>query len=182
MRIEPKETILHDGRACVLRSPQPQDAAEMLDFLKKVSGETYFMIRCPDEVSMTMEEEEQFLERQISSRDSFMLAAYVEGRLAGNVGVNAMGPGRKMSHRATLGIAVRQPYWGLGIGSLLMKASIFQARALGCEQLELGVFSDNHRARRLYRNLGFEEWGTTKRAFRLEDGTYRDEIVMGKLL
>ena len=70
----------------------------------------------------------------------------------------------------------------LGIGSVLMEAAIRQAGALGYEQLELGVFSDNDRARRLYHKFGFEEWGVTKRAFRLDDGTYRDEIIMGRLL
>lgn len=27
---------------------------------------------------------------------------------------------------------------------------------------------------------GFEVWGNTKNAFKLKDGTYRDEIIMGR--
>ena len=53
---------------------------------------------------------------------------------------------------------------------------------LGIEQVELGVFEDNPRARHLYEKLGFQEQGRTLRAFRLKDGTYRDEIQMVKFL
>lgn len=55
------------------------------------------------------------------------------------------------------------------------------AEKMGYEQLELGVCEDNERARALYTRLGFEEWGRKKRAYRLKDGTYLDEIVMGKV-
>jgi SAM-dependent methyltransferase len=53
------------------------------------------------------------------------------------------------------------------------------APSLGYTQLELGVFSDNERAIRLYSRFGFQEWGRTKNAFRLGDGTCFDEILMG---
>lgn len=182
MRIEAKEIRLQDGRSCILRSPEPQEAEAMLDYLREISGETHFMVRYPDEVSMSLEEEKEYLNRQLTSENSFMLLARVDGCLAGNVAVNGMGVNRKMNHRASLGIAVRKAYWGLGIGSVLMEAAICQAGMLGYEQLELGVFSDNDRASRLYHKFGFEEWGVTKRAFRLDDGTYRDEIIMGRLL
>ena len=32
------------------------------------------------------------------------------------------------------------------------------------------------------KKYGFEVWGRTLNAFRLKDGTYRDEICMGKFL
>ena len=48
------------------------------------------------------------------------------------------------------------------------------------EQLELGVFDDNKRAQALYKKHGFEVWGCSKNAYKLKDGTYRDEIIMGR--
>ena len=62
------------------------------------------------------------------------------------------------------------------------EAALRQAKANGYEQVELGVFEDNPRARHLYEKLGFQEQGRTLRAFRLKDGTYRDEIQMVKFL
>lgn len=53
---------------------------------------------------------------------------------------------------------------------------------IGYEQIELGVFSDNEKAIALYKKFGFEVWGNVKNAFKLKDGTYQDEIIMGKMI
>ena len=42
----------------------------------------------------------------------------------------------------------------------------------GFEQVELGVYSDNDRARHMYKKMGFKEYGMNPRAFKLKDGTY----------
>lgn len=64
----------------------------------------------------------------------------------------------------------------------MIEEALAAARNMGCEQMELGVYSDNGRARALYRKLGFEEWGAIRNAYRLKDGTYCDEIIMGRRL
>ncbi len=46
------------------------------------------------------------------------------------------------------------------------------------EQIELGVFEDNHAAIGLYEKFGFKRCGVLPRAYKLKDGTYRDEIQM----
>ena len=51
----------------------------------------------------------------------------------------------------------------------------------GSEKVEL-VYSDNARAIHLYEKFGFERYGIHPRAFKLKDGTYRDEIIMVKML
>lgn len=56
------------------------------------------------------------------------------------------------------------------------------ARRMGFGQIELGVFSRNDRAKRLYEKTGFVCCGTTPRAVRYKDGSYDDEIVMVKRL
>lgn len=52
------------------------------------------------------------------------------------------------------------------------------AKALGYEQLELEVIDGNYRALRLYERFGFVQTGRTPRAFRYDDGSFRDEIQM----
>ena len=73
------------------------------------------------------------------------------------------------------GVSAPESYRCLG-------CDIDQARANGFEQLELGVYSDNSRAIHLYEKFGFERYGIQPRAFKLKDGTYRDEIIMVKML
>lgn len=63
----------------------------------------------------------------------------------------------------------------------MLELALEQAWENGFEQLELGVFSDNERAIRLYEKYGFQKTGVSPRAFKLKDGTYRDEILMVRM-
>lgn len=62
----------------------------------------------------------------------------------------------KVLHRASFGICVEEKHWGNGIGKILTHNSILLAFELGYEQIELGVFSDNHRAKKCIMSLGFK--------------------------
>ena len=45
MVFEEKRIILKDGRKCILRSIDKSDAADMIEYLRIVSGETEFLLR-----------------------------------------------------------------------------------------------------------------------------------------
>ena len=62
MKFEEKTILLRDGKACLLRSPGPADGAVMLEYLRQTAAETPYMLRCPDEVAMTMKDEVAYLE------------------------------------------------------------------------------------------------------------------------
>ena len=113
---------------------------------------------------------------------NFEVGAFAGEKLVGEFGVAQVRPHIKYRHRAVMGISVRKDHWGCGLGSYLMQLAIDQTRANGFEQLELGVYSDNARAIHLYEKFGFERYGIQPRAFKLKDGTYRDEIIMVKML
>lgn len=182
MKVAEKEITLKNGQKCMLKSPEPKDAERMIDYMRVTSEETHFMARYPEEIKLTLEQEEEFIRNMQESEHDFMVGAYINGILVGNLGLSAINNYIKMQHRAEVGISIIKKYWGLGIGTSLFDAAIKQATELGYEQLELGVFSDNSRAQALYGKLGFEKWGSVKHAYRLKDGTYRDEIMMGKIL
>ena len=46
-----------------------------------------------------------------------------------------------------------------GIGSALLHEAERRLKALGCDNLQIGVSADNTAARRLYRRFGFHEFG-----------------------
>ena len=76
-----------------------------------------------------------------------------------------------------LTIAVREAYWGKGIGSALLEALLTAARERGCAEVFLEVRADNPRAHGLYLRRGFEELGV-RRGYYQPSGT--DAIVMRK--
>jgi len=76
-----------------------------------------------------------------------------------------------------LTIAVREAFWGRGIGSALLGALLGAARDRGCAEVFLEVRADNPRARGLYLRRGFEEIGV-RRGYYQPSGV--DAIVMRK--
>ena len=111
------------------------------------------------------------------------IGAFLDGRLVGTAGVNAIGEKAKVRHRAEFGIAVEKSCWGLGIGRALTEASIECAKQAGYVQLELEVVAKNGPAVRLYESLGFAEYGRNPLGFcSRQTGTWQELILMRLLL
>lgn len=55
------------GRKVVLRSAEISDATELVNFLRITAGETPFLIRESEEVSITVEQEKRFIESKLSA-------------------------------------------------------------------------------------------------------------------
>lgn len=182
MQYEKKSFQLPSGVTGFLRNAEPEDTAEMLNFLKTTTGESYFLMRYPEEITLTDNEEAQILQDFKTAAGKLLLTAWVNGEIAGTCGIEADTGKTKIAHRAAFGISVRKRYWNCGIGSLLLSEILTHAKKCGYEQVELSVFADNGRAQHLYRKFGFTEWGKTPNAYKLKDGTYRDEISMGLFL
>lgn len=182
MIVQSKEIKLKDGNTCILRSPEEADAEAMLLHDKKTAGETYFLSRYAEEVDTPLERKRQMIKDMREDTGCLLLSVFVGERPIATIGLNGVSRHIKMRHRATFGLFVEQEYWGMGLGSRLVDEVILAACQMGYEQLEIGVFADNDRARGLYLKKGFEEWGQKRRGYRLKDGTYIDEIIMGKYL
>lgn len=176
-----REIKLKNGTTCIVRSPEESDAEAMLIHTRKTVGETHFLTRYEEEVETTPERQQQMIKDMREDESRLLLSAFVGGRPVATIGLNGVSGHIKMHHRATFGLFVEQEYWGMGLGSYLIGEVTEAAQKMGYEQLELGVFADNERARALYHKMGFEEWGRKKRAYHLKDGSYVDEIVMGKV-
>ncbi len=182
MIFEEKRQTLKDGRICILRPVKTDDAKDMIAFLRTVSSETPFLLRNEDEVTFTVEAEEALLNDRRQSPRELMLVAEVDGVIAGNCGILSIGNLRRVSHRCGFAIALKKTFWNLGIGSAMMDYAFCLARSMNYEQMELEVVDGNDRAKRLYERFGFRETGKNIRALKYDDGSYRDEYKMVKLL
>lgn len=113
-----------------------------------------------------------------SPESNLILGAFVAERLVGLVGIRR-DSFRKFAHRARIwGMYVAPELQGRGVGRRLVEAAIEAGgRMGGIEQLLLVVVVGNARAQALYRSLGFEPYGVEKRALRLGE-TYFDEELM----
>ena len=184
MRYEAKEVRVKNGKTLILRSPQADDAANMIAYLKQVTGETEYLLRSPEEVTYTIEEEQDLIRRWLGSERSMMIAVFdPDGeRVLGSTAVNPIGDKSKNRHRGGIGISLFKELWGQGLGTILMTEIVDVSRRIGYSQVELGVYADNERAIRLYEKQGFETTGRIPRAFRMNDGSFCDELLMVRFL
>lgn len=182
MIFEKKMIHLKDGRICTLRPVEEKDAEAMIEYLRMVSAETPFLLRNEDEVTYTVDAEEQLLKNKRNALREMMMVAEVEGVIAGNCGIVSSGNLRRVAHRCGFAIALKEAYWNLGIGSAMMDYAFSLAKEMGYEQMELEVVEGNTRAKSLYERFGFIETGKNVRALKYDDGTYRDEYKMMKSL
>ena len=181
MLFDAKTITLKDGRTAILRAPEVSDAAEMIDYLRDTAGETHFLIRTPEEVTMTVEAEEAYLEQIRASDTNVMIVCEVDGVIAGNCQI-VRKRRMKSCHRADVMIALRRAFWGLGIGSRMFEEMIAIAHAWGVMQLELEFIEGNIRGRALYEKFGFRIVGLRPNGTRLPDGTLLHEYIMVKEL
>ena len=182
MRFTAKEFTDKLGRTIVLRNAEVSDAADLLDYLKITTSETPFLIREPDEVTLTIEQQKRFLESKINEERELMLIATIDGKHIGNCSLMEIAPYRRYSHRCEVAIALYQKYCGCGIGKIMMQTVLDVAKDLGYEQAELEVISDNKTAIALYEKLGFEKYGCFPKNMKYADGTYADADWMMKQL
>lgn len=182
MRFDPIEVKDKTGRTVVLRNAEISDAEDLIKYLKITTEETPFLLREPDEVSLTLEQEEHFITDCIDAERELMLLAVMDGRHIGNCSLMGIGPYRRYAHRCSIAIALYQEFCGRGIGNSMMRTVLDLAKKMGYEQAELEVISDNEEAIALYRKLGFEKYGTFPDHMKYADGQYADAYWMMKKL
>ena len=160
-----------NGHELLLRNPKEEDAQMLISGLKLMCGETRFLAKEPEEITLTLEEETEFIRMQNESEDNLFLIGFWDGAYVGNC--SFMGTGMlRNRHRVSMGIALQQKYSGNGIGTKMVETLLSVAKEKGIEQMELEVVTTNERAIGLYKKLGFEIFGTLPDNMKYKDGSY----------
>ena len=170
------------GREVVLRNAEVSDAAALIDYLKITAAETPYLIREPQEITITPEQEIDFIESKIAARRELLLVALIDGKHIGNCSLMSIAPYRRYAHRCEIAIALYQAYCGCGIGKVMMQTILDVAKKAGYEQAELEVISDNKAAIALYSKLGFEKYGSFPDNMKYSNGAYASADWMMKKL
>lgn len=126
----------------------------------------------PDAFTSSFEEENlrslAETEKRLSpTSDTVMWGAYVEGSLAGVVGMTRE-TRLKNQHKATLvAMYVAPEYGGQGLGLALVNTVVQTAKTSGVELLVLTVTDTNRQAAALYARAGFASFGVEPDAIRV---------------
>ena len=148
----------------VITRAVPDDAEELLEFLRLVGSETDNLTFGAEGLPITVEQERAFLAAQAENFPMFVARA--DGRIVGDIGLQGS-TRERMKHRMSFGISVAKECWGQGVGSALLQAAIDFARSAGVAVISLEVRSDNVRAIALYEKFGFRKIGHFPDFFRV---------------
>lgn len=170
--------ILKDGRECVIRNTTSTDAYNVLVAFNRMQIETDYLLRYPEENDMTVKDEVLYITQKEQSVRNLQLCALVDDQIVGLASCNALGNFLKIQHRVELGICVEKKYWHLGIGKALLEACIKASQQASYQQMELEVVASNKQAIRLYKKMGFKEYGRNQRGFITKQGNEQALILM----
>ena len=161
----------------IYREAEPSDAGKLLEYCKRVGGESNNLTFGAEGVPFTISQEADFIRKFAGNKSNVMILAFDEGELVGNGVVSAVSGRERFAHRRELAITVRKDYWGKGIGSGLMNILVDFCKKTGAESVELEVRSDNERAIALYKKFGFEKIGTNERYFKIGEEFFAAEYM-----
>ena len=158
-----------------IREIEVEDYKELLDFMKKVKGETNFLRGYPNEIKMSYEDEKEHIKKVKSSETSNYFVVMKNSKIIGCIGFNG-NTARKMKHYGTIGISVLKEYWGRGIATALLEKLISLSKEKGIKKINLDVFENNEKAIKLYEKFGFKLEGC------IEDGIFDGENYINLLV
>lgn len=144
--------------AIIIRKAVPEDAQALLDYLRRIGGESDNLSFGAEGLPFTVEQEADFIRSHQGDSKSILFVAKDGDTIVGNGSLDVLP--RRMCHRAELGISVVRDYWGKGIGSMLMNELIAHGKNVGLGGISLEVRTDNTRAISLYKKFGFEKIAT----------------------
>lgn len=108
MKMEKENILLHNGKTCVVRSVEPEDAGRMIAYMKMMLGETPYLLRTPEEFDYSVEEEAEVLKRRRDDPRALMILAEIDGEIIATSDVTPLGVKSRALHRATLSMSVQQ--------------------------------------------------------------------------
>ncbi len=110
--------------------------------------------------------------------ESFVSVIYVDDRVAGLVGFNAID---RQNKRAEIGYWLGEAYTGQGVMTKAAQAIIaYGFETLGLNRIDLKAAATNHKSRQIAKRLGFTEEGIIREAEWMHD-RYLDHVHYGLL-
>lgn len=146
----------------IVRYPRWEDLDGLTEYINALSRENTFINFSGEKISK--KDETKFLAdffANLENNDKVILLAKIDHHIGGICMIDRDLHGRKRTHHVGIfGISIANKYRGSGIGYLLAKTAIDEAKKkLKLKMLVLGIYEGNTVAKRLYYKLGFKDCG-----------------------
>jgi ribosomal protein S18 acetylase RimI-like enzyme len=174
--------VIKNGQQILIRSVVEKDASERHHFFVHLSMAQIGVVHTVDETTLHTEESEQQIKDFLRNHRGLWLVAVDEHhKIVGEIDITVKNLDR-IRHNGFLTMGILPEYQGLGLGTAMMKEAISWAIEHKLLRIELSVFKNNLKARKLYTNYGFVIEGLRKNYLKNEDGSFEDDCMMAKYL
>lgn len=180
--MELHETEIKDkyGKAYSMRSAQPDEVEELMEFVRQASEETLFFPWSPEGCPKLWENPEDYIRFFLASPRQALMVLYDGEKLVGLSELANLDDEKAHQHRFTLALAFLKSYFGRGLAESVHEVGEKLGLSLGYEQMEAGVDSRNERCKHTLEKIGFKLCGIKPRFHKFDDGTYRDSYFLVK--
>lgn len=158
------------------RPAHSEDAAAILAYLQGIGGESDNLTFGPEGLSITEEQERQYLQSVEGDPDTLMLVSEDAGEIVAVCGLSRAKKPR-LHHRAQLDASVRRSHWNRKIATRMLTELLETGRRAGVTAFTLEVREDNTAAIHVYEKLGFRTVGRCERFFCI-NGQYHAALLM----
>lgn len=175
--IQQIEFSAKDNTKVIIRTAEVSDASSIIEVMMGVMKDTEFTIHEQDEYPDTIESKSEQIKKYKNALGKLFLVAEVNGSVVGFLTFNNWDT-RRTSHCGFLSMFIKSGFRGKGIGKVMLSLLIEWAELNPeIEKLCLAVFSNNHSAIKLYKQMGFAEEGRCAKEMKL-NGNYVDSVLM----
>lgn len=176
-KISPNHTRLKNQKTVLIRHAAAADAEKLLECIKIYIPQSDYIPKLEQEITLTVEQEREWINSFLSHDQSLLLVAEHEGQIIGNIDLTASRR-KMMEHTAVIGMGMQKEWRNSGLGTALLSTAINWARQNPIlELLWLQVYTENEAGLNLYRKMGFEDSGIIPNFFKREN-TYYDNLTM----
>ena len=164
----------------LIRHVEIEDSYDLLETMKKIDSESYFMLRNPGERKTTLEEQVNTVSHILSQRNKTILLATIGNSIVGYL-ICLGGSFEMTQYSASVIMGILDKYINQGIGTMLFENLDSWAALVGIHRLELRVDEKNDIALHLYKKIGFSVDGIAKESVFVK-GEFRNVYMMSKIL
>ncbi len=173
------------GQVVALRAMRWDDTDRLLSFINRLAEEKQkgkgAEIFTGFEEKLTRKEEADWVADQmvrLENREMVNVVAEVDGKALG-VGQITKGHYHETSHHGELGLTVLGSHRGRGIGKLMIKILLREAKKIGVRNVEVEFLATNQVAVHAYQRAGFTEVGKIPgKVYR--GGRLLDSVIMAR--
>jgi RimJ/RimL family protein N-acetyltransferase len=169
-----------NGLEVIIRPALPDDSCQIIDTVRSNALERSYVLM--EQYGKDVESEREYISGLDDSKNLLIVAATGNEVIGCLAALQAdAGKRRETEHILQVGLHLREPFRGLGIGPHLLDYCIEWARDRGFKKLEANIFTTNQRSLNLFKKAGFSEEGVRKNRIRV-GGEFISEVLMGKVL